>query len=85
MKQWIKYALGFLAVSLLIAFFGREGMTVMYPASEEPKKPEKVLPPFGNILFTEGGDDVSPAPAGNSKACQKSSSNRTASFPIGRE
>lgn len=85
MKQWMKYALGFLAVCLLVAFLGRERMTVMYPASEEPKNPEKLLPPFGNILFTEGGDDVSPAPGGSSKACQKSSSKRTASFPIGRE
>jgi hypothetical protein len=61
MKQWMKYALGFLAVCLLVAFLGREHLT-MYPSSEEPKKPETLLTPTGNVLCTTGGDDVTPAP-----------------------
>jgi len=62
MKQWVKYALGFLAVCLLVTFFGREKMTTMYPSSEEPKKPERLLPPFSYAMFTQGGDDVGPEP-----------------------
>lgn len=37
-------------------------MTTMYPPTEQPEKPETLLPPYGNVLYTEGGDDVSPAP-----------------------
>jgi hypothetical protein len=63
MKKWVKYALGFLLVCLLVAFLGREKMTTMYPSSEEPEKPETLKPPY-NGLYTEGGDDVSPSPGG---------------------
>jgi hypothetical protein len=62
MKLWFKYALGFLAVMVVFAFFARERMTNMYPSSEEPKKPETLQPPYNNVLYTEGGDDVSPSP-----------------------
>ena len=61
MRKWFKYALAFLAVCLVVAFIGRERMT-NYPVSEVPKNPEKLLPPYNNVLYTEGGDDVSPAP-----------------------
>jgi hypothetical protein len=37
-------------------------MTNMYPSSTPPEKPVKLLPPYGDILYTEGGPDVSPAP-----------------------
>jgi hypothetical protein len=62
MRKWFKYALGFLLVCLIIAFLGRERMTTMYPPTEQPEKPETLLPPYGNVLYTEGGDDVSPEP-----------------------
>jgi len=63
MKLWFKYALGFLAVMVVFAFFARERMTNMYPSSEPPKKPETLITPYADVLYTEGGDDVSPAPA----------------------
>jgi hypothetical protein len=62
MKKWIKYALGALFVCLVVVFFGRERMTTMYTSSDEPAKPEILKPPYGNILVTEGGDDMSPIP-----------------------
>jgi len=34
----------------------------MYPSSEEPEKPETLLPPFSYAMFTQGGDDVTPEP-----------------------
>jgi len=55
MRTWFKYGLAFLAVCLVLAFFSRERFT-MYPASEEPERPEKLLVPYGNVLYTEGGD-----------------------------
>jgi hypothetical protein len=68
MNTSFKYALAFLAAMLLIAFFTRERFT-MYPASEEPDRPEKLLVPYGNVLYTEGGDDVTPAPGGIGNDC----------------
>jgi len=59
MRKSFKYALAFLATMLLIAFFSRERFT-MYPSSEDPEKPEKLENPYNNILYTQGGDDVSP-------------------------
>lgn len=55
MRKWFKYALGFLLVLLMVAFVSRERMT-NYPSSIPPAKPERVLPPYGNILYTEGGE-----------------------------
>jgi hypothetical protein len=55
MRLWFKYALGFLAVMLVFAFFARERMTTMYPSSEPPEKPEKLLTPYSHVLYTEGG------------------------------
>jgi hypothetical protein len=60
MRKWFKYALAFLALCLVVAFIGRERMT--NPSSQPPKNPEKLLPPYNNILYTEGGDDVAPVP-----------------------
>jgi hypothetical protein len=62
MRKWFKYGLAILALCLVIAFFSRERMTNMYPSSTPPEKPVKLLPPYGDILYTEGGPDVSPAP-----------------------
>ena len=62
MRKWFKYGLAFLFLSLVFAFFNRERLTNMYPSSTPPKNPEKLLPPYNNILYTEGGDDVSPFP-----------------------
>lgn len=62
MRKWFKYALGFLFVCLVVAFFSRERMTTMYPSSEEPENPEKLLPPFSYVLFTEGGKEPSLEP-----------------------
>jgi hypothetical protein len=78
MRKWFKYALGFLLVCLIVAFLGRERMTTMYPSSEEPEKPEKLLPPYGNVLYTEGGDDVSPAPGGIGNDCPMGNTTRIA-------
>ena len=64
MKKWFKYGLAFLAVCLVIAFLGREHMATGAPSSETPKKPESLENPYGNVLYTKGGDDVSPAPGG---------------------
>jgi len=61
MRKWFKYALGLLAVCVVIAFLSRERFTG-YQSSEQPEKPETLLPPYGNVLYTEGGDDVSPTP-----------------------
>jgi hypothetical protein len=61
MRKWFKYGLAFLALLLVIAFFNRERLT-NYPSSEPPEKPERVLPPYNNILYTEGGEDVIPSP-----------------------
>jgi hypothetical protein len=55
MRKWFKYGLAFLVVALVFAFFSRERMT-NYPSSIPPEKPERVLPPYGNILYTEGGE-----------------------------
>ena len=55
MRTWFKYGLAFLALCLVVVFFSRERFT-MYPASEEPERPEKLLVPYGNVLYTEGGD-----------------------------
>jgi hypothetical protein len=63
MKTSFKYALALAVTILLIGFFTRERFT-MYPTSEEPERPEKLLPPYGNVLYTEGGDEVAPAPGG---------------------
>jgi len=60
MKKSFKYALALLATILLISFFSRERFTTMYPSSEEPEKPETLLPPFSYAMFTRGGDDVAP-------------------------
>lgn len=62
MRKWFKYGLAFLVAYLLVAFFSRERMTIMYPSSEEPENPEKLLPPFSYAMFTEGGPDVTPIP-----------------------
>jgi len=62
MRKWFKYGLAFLALCLVVAFFNRERLTNMYPSSEPPEKPEKLLPPYNNILYTEGGEDASPSP-----------------------
>lgn len=61
MRKSFKYALALLATILLISFFSRERFT-MYPSSEEPEKPETLLPPFSYAMFTRGGDDVAPEP-----------------------
>jgi hypothetical protein len=61
MRKWFKYGLAFLALLLVIAFFNRERLT-NYPSSAPPEKPVKLLPPYGNIVYTEGGEDVSPSP-----------------------
>ena len=63
MRKWFKYGLAFLALCLVVAFLGREHMVDGTPSSEEPENPEKLKPPY-NGLYTEGGDDVSPAPGG---------------------
>jgi hypothetical protein len=61
MRKWFKYGLGFLALCLVFAFLARERFSG-YQSSEQPENPEKLLPPYGNVLYTEGGDDVAPVP-----------------------
>jgi predicted MPP superfamily phosphohydrolase len=56
MRIWFKYALAFLAVMLVFAFFARERMTNVYPSSEPPKNPERLLTPYSHVLYTEGGN-----------------------------
>jgi hypothetical protein len=56
MRIWFKYALAFLAVMLVFAFFARERMTNGYPSSEPPKNPERLLTPYSHVLYTEGGN-----------------------------
>jgi hypothetical protein len=51
MRKWFKYALAFLAVMLVFAFFAREH----FESSEPPKRPDKLLVPYGNVLYTEEG------------------------------
>jgi hypothetical protein len=53
MRKWFKYGLAFLALCLVVAFFSRERMTAAYPSSEPSKNPDTLLPPFGNVLYTE--------------------------------
>lgn len=48
MRTWFKYALGFLFVCLVIAFFSRE----RFESSVPPERPLHIEPPYGNILYT---------------------------------
>jgi len=68
MRKWFKYGLAFLALLLVVAFFNRERLTNMYPSSEPPEKPERLLPPYNNVLYTEGGEDVTPSPVNTENA-----------------
>jgi hypothetical protein len=69
MRKWFKYAAVVLVLGLLFAFLNRE----RFESSEPPKRPAKVLVPYGNVLFTEEDDT------------QNSSSNFSSLAPIARE
>lgn len=55
MRTWFKYAGVILVVCLLFLFVARERFSM--ETRQEPEKPEKLLVPYGNVLYTEGGDD----------------------------
>jgi hypothetical protein len=52
MRKWFKYALVFLVLCAVLSFFIRERFT---PTSIPPERPVKMLPPYGNIIYTEDG------------------------------
>ena len=49
MRKWFKYAAVILVLGLLFAFLNRE----RFESSTPPEKPEKLLVPYGNVLYTE--------------------------------
>ena len=55
MRKWFKYGLAILAVCLVLAFFGRERMTTMFPVADIPDHPVKLFPPISYAMFTDDG------------------------------